>query len=187
MTPLPLGILALAGVTGGGAFDLLETTTLTTGAAPFTITGLDGYADYKHLQIRALLRTNLPGATDAALVNFNNSSGSETQHSLTGNGSSVSSAENNGYYTLRNVIPANTATAGNFAAVVIDFADYNNTSKNTTIRALSGFADGSNNQVGLFSGAWLSTANITEMSFRSGFGYEFVTGCRVSIYGIKGA
>ena len=60
MTPLPLGILALAGVTGGGpAYELLESTTLSSGASSVTFSGLSAYAtDYKHLQIRAVTQIN---------------------------------------------------------------------------------------------------------------------------------
>mgnify|MGYP003645637262 FL=1 len=61
MTPLPLGILALAGVTGGGAaYELLETTTLNSGASSITFSGLSAYSDFKHLQIRGTQRLTGP-------------------------------------------------------------------------------------------------------------------------------
>ena len=38
-----------------GAYDLLETTTLTSSASSVTFSGLGSYTDYKHLQIRMVI------------------------------------------------------------------------------------------------------------------------------------
>jgi hypothetical protein len=188
MTPLPLGILALAGAGGGGgAFDLLETTTLATSASSVTFSGLDTLAaGYKHLQIRAVTRANAPLSIKAAQLNFNGDTASNYAfHYLRGNGSSVSVDSNpnrafiRGWFSTGSTSPTNIYTAA-----VLDILDFNNSSKFTTTRSLEGNAGG-NNGIALWSGLWQSTAAITSIAITVDDAYDFIAGSRFSLIGVK--
>jgi len=161
------------------SYDLLETTTLTSSASSVTFSGLGSYTDYKHLQIRYLSRTNDIYDTFGIYLNSTNA---VRGHELRGTGSSVtSSARTNSRITenAKNSDPANA-----FAAGIIDILDFSDTSKNTTIRAISG--DGID-KVELGSALYNFTAAITEIKFDIDVGSgSFVTGSRFSLFGVKG-
>lgn len=78
---------------------------------------------------------------------------------------------------------SNDATSA-FCSGVTDFLDFASTSKNKTIRALTGVVS-SNKFVALWSGAWYNTNAITSMEVFSG-GTGWVAGSRFSLYGIRG-
>ena len=185
--PIPLGILAVAGAGagGGGAFDLLETTVLTTNTASVTFSSLGSYSDYKHLQIRAVAQfDDTSGALDTRL-RFNSDTGTNyNSHHLKGNGSAVSSYA----YTTSSQIwiddsTSNKSVAGSYGAFVIDILDFSNTSKFTTTRTLSGVAISGDNNILLQSGAWRNTAAVTSITWSADI--NFTSGSRFSLYGIK--
>ena len=161
------------------SYDLLETTTLASSASSVTFSGLGSYTDYKHLQVRYLSRTNDIYDTFGIYLNSTNA---VRGHELRGTGSSVtSSARTNSRITenAKNSDPANA-----FAAGIIDILDFSDTSKNTTIRAISG--DGID-KVELGSALYNFTAAITEIKFDIDVGSgSFVTGSRFSLFGVKG-
>jgi hypothetical protein len=184
--PIPLGILAVAGAGGAaaGAYDLLETVAPT---ADFTFTGLDSYSQYKHLQIRMMLRSTSAGDAIADMgIRFNNDTGANYfSHRLYGSGSTVTSSFgiSTTQLELSGVVVRTSATANAFTASVIDILDFNNASKNTTVRGLSGLSVSTDNSIRLFSGAWNNTAAVTSINIRGSGG--LATGCRVSLYGVK--
>jgi hypothetical protein len=188
MTPIPLGILALAGITGGGgAFDLLETTTLTSSASSVTFTGLGAYSDYKHLQIRAVGRTDADGSL---WVQLNNDTGSDyARHTLLGQGSSVISnaASSQGFINFNNVFVGNTEDANSsiFGSAVVDFLDFASASKKTTLRALGGSVHAGYTAINLSSGLWNNTASVTTIKLYYSAS-NFVSGTRFSLFGVKG-
>ena len=193
MTPLPLGILALAGVTGGGpAFDLLETTTLGSTTSSVTFSGLGSYSDYKHLQVRIIARNSLSAIGAAALkVDFNQvTSTSYSEHRLYAppfSGSTPRSAATADATSINfGTIPYNNSEAGAFGVSILDIYDFSQTTKYKTTRALSGLeADlGAEDRLQLASGSLRSTAAITEMKFTTDNG-SFVANTRISIYGVK--
>jgi hypothetical protein len=123
-------------------------------------------------------------------LNGNTSASSYAMHQIGGNGSivyteAVVSGNLGGIApTLRH--PTSTGTNGAFAAGVIDLLDAYSTTKNTTIRTLQGVPQTSN-VVALSSGVFLSTSSITSIGFAvQGGNGSYVSGCRFSIYGIKG-
>ena len=191
--PIPLGILAVAGAgaAGGGAYDLLETTLISTNTASVTFSNLNTYSAYKHLQIRAVARTARTAfSLDAIDLQFNGDTANNyAWHSLVGNGSSVTSfaaptSLNPSAMTVAQ-ISSNLAPSGAFGAGVIDILDFSNTSKNTTIRSLAGyFSDSSRREISLRSGVWLNTAAVTSLTLK-GQSDSFVSGTRFSLYGIK--
>ena len=190
MSLILLGILnsQAAAAGGAGAYDLLETQVLSSSAASVTFTGLDSYTDYKHLQVRYTARSD-----DGNTLYFraNGDSGSNySRHHLGTSGSSVSSGSGTSQTYVRAMFPlANTSNSTSiFGAGVMDILDFSNSSKNTTVRALSGTwqASGFNSGFYLNSGAWLNTNAVTSIQFIPSAG-NLVAGSRFSLFGIKGA
>jgi hypothetical protein len=189
MTPIPLGILALSGVFASGAFDLLETTTLTTSASSVTFSGLGAYSDYKHLQIRGVMRTVSSPFTESFGMRLNSRSTSgQYSHELSGNGSGVESLNRNeNFIKLAAYAPGGTATTGAFMPFVIDILDYSNSSKNTTIRSFSGYTESATpaRSVYLTSGLYALTTAITSIQIGAISGPFLASGSRFSLIGIK--
>jgi hypothetical protein len=183
MTPIPLGILALSGAFASGAYDLLETTTLTTNASSVTFSGLGAYSDYKHLQIRLVARNNLATNTGTMRITFNSdSSASYTAHRLRGTGSAVDSqAFTNQSSLFAGTIQGAISTSNVFSPMIIDILDFASTSKNTTIRTLNGHS----NFITLLSGLFFKTNAITSVNISPDTGNNFVPGSRFSLYGVK--
>ena len=189
MSLVLLGILnsQAAGVSAG-AYDLLETQVLASSAASVTFTGLGSYTDYKHLQIRAVVRSvRTSVSNDQMLIRLNNdSTTSYAYHQLEGTGSTVSSFAGTSDDEIRSGMSAvDSESSGIFGATVIDILDFADTSKNTTIRGLTGVV-GSYKSVRLQSGLFAKTGAVTEIDIDQ-FGTEFVAGSRFSLYGIKAA
>ena len=183
MSLMLLGILNSQVSGGGGAFDLLETVTLTANSTLIDFSSIP--QDYKHLQIRATSRNTFANIEMA--IGFNSDTGNNyTQHYLSGNGSTVTSAGNTAQpYTLAGISARTAEAAGIFGLGVIDILDFTNTSKNTTMRALGGLHSAGNSYIQLRSGAWLNTSAISSVQIKV-FGQNFVAGSRFSLYGIKG-
>ena len=185
MTPLPLGILALSGVVAGGGFDLLETTTLTSSASSVTFSGLDAYSDYKHLQIRMTGRVDNTTAYNLYHMRLNGDSGSSySRHALIGTGSVVDPSGASTQTLMGvGVAPGSSVTSNVFNAAVIDILDFSS-SKNTTVRSLSGSAGGGLDSISLLSSAWYNTTAVTSIEiFRAS--YNFISGSRFSLIGVK--
>jgi len=189
MSLILLGILNSQAAAAGpaGAYDLLETTTLT-GSASVTFTGLDSYSDYKHLQVRYVargssgrlffVRTRLNGVTTASYSHHYLSK--EATDPLISSGAGSSSE-----ITYGGMVSGSTNVANAYGAGVLDILDFSNSSKNTTVRSFSGVAGSSELEsvIMLGSGALYSTAAITQIDFYG----TYLSGSRFSLYGIKGA
>ena len=184
-----LGILNSQAAGGGaGAYDLLETTTLTSSASSVTFSGLGSYSDYAHLQIRAVAHSTNPSSSGFLQCQVNDDTGANyTRHQLRGSGSSVSSFGNTGNNQAEiGGISADNAQADSFTGFVMDILDFSSTNKNTTIRSLNGFANSANNFIYLMSNLYVSTNAITKIKFMDN-SFDLSAGTRFSLYGIKGA
>jgi hypothetical protein len=166
-----------------GAFDLLETTTLTSSASSVTFSGLDAYSGYKHLQIRMVVQSN-NGATMWMRINADSGTNYST-HYLSGQGSSVSSSSFTGsdliYITPGGAVSA-AVNANAFTANVMDILDFSSANKNTTIRSL--FGNDINPRITFLSGLWNSTSAVTSLELSS-YATGFSIGSRFSLYGVK--
>jgi len=188
---IPLGILAAAGgaVASAGSYDLLATEILTSSQSSVTFSSLNSTygADYEHLQIRMVGRSDRISDDENLRIRFNADSGSNyANHYLQGNGSSVSSGSevsNTGMWARS--LTASSSNSGSFGVFVIDILDAFKTSKNTTVRTLGGSTD--DDFIGLSSGVWLNTAALTSIELGTQFSNDLVTGSRFSIYGIRKA
>jgi hypothetical protein len=186
--PIPLGILAAAGVrASAGTYELIETITVGSGgAASVTFSNLNTYSTtYQHLQIRAVGRSSNNNNNDGIYLRFNGdaSTSNYRSHSLEGTGSAVQSFDDSfraGIHTY--ILTAATSTVNHFGAGVYDILDAYET-KNKTVRLLGGRT--SSNAIFLSSGVWLNTAAISSATLLPLFG-SFVQYSRFSIYGIRG-
>jgi hypothetical protein len=183
---IPLGFLASSGAGAASSYELLESTVLTSSQALVEFTNLTTkYAsDYQHLQIRMVSQT-LGGGDTALRFNGVTSSGSYKDHYLWGTGSAVQSGTvfTDKIYVGPNA--ENSSIADAFGAFVIDILDPFETTKNKTVKTLSGRVS-SGSIVGLFSGVFLSTASTTSLGVFQTSG-NIAAESRVSLYGIKGA
>lgn len=174
---------------GGGAtgFDLLESTILSSNASSVTFSNLNTYSDYKHLQIRAVMRTST--SSDGTHLVFNSdTTSSYSFHQLRASG------DGDVYYA-----PTNSAARievgqqidgdDTFAAwpAIVDIMDFANTSKNTTIRAYSNSSGFTAGIISYTSGVYRKTDAITSLTFSIPNALRpFGTNTRFSLYGMKG-
>ena len=188
MSLIPFGFWAASGAGGGvAAYDLLETTTLTSTASSVTFSGLGSYSDYAHLQIRMIVRSAWDNVSETLRPQLNADSGENyARHYLAGNGSSVNSgAQAPKEYFARPVISAAQSPTGQFTPIIFDILDFSSSSKNSTARVFSGHPSGNKN-VALESGLWINTDAITSFRVQPDTNANFVAGCRFSIFGLKG-
>jgi len=182
---IPFGVLSAAGAeVEAGAFELIATTILGSSTPSVTFSNLGDYSStYKHLQIRMTSRDDIGGTVQNFEFAINGVAGtSYATHYLIGNGSTVASSADISQAFHRVGVSASTgATANAFAATVIDVLDPYSTTKNTTVRSLSGLGGTS---IRLISGLFNNTAAVA--SIRINNFSNFVAGSRFSIYGIKG-
>ena len=192
MLGFPLGILSAAGAggvpAGASDYELLETAILVSNTGSVTFSSLGTYsATYKHLQIRFTARTTT-STGDNLFIRMNGVTTSNySSHTLRGNGTSVTSTgyANESQIFFDGGMPGSNAASNIYSGAVIDFLDAFSTTKNKTTRAFNGFTSAASNQtwVNLNSGVWRDTSALTSITLT---GATFVTGCRFSLYGIKG-
>lgn len=145
---------------------------------------------FKHLQLRGIVRSTNAAFWGGLYATFNSdSTSSYSNHHLVGNGSSASSSANANETGIS--IPfasvGTSATAGIFGSFVMDVLDYNNTNKFKTTRTLNGRdlnGGGSEDRIGLSSGAWRSSSAITSIALTFAT-TDFVTGTSFALYGVN--
>ena len=146
---------------------------------------------YKHLQIRILTRGTVAQTEMQIMTQLNNDTGSNyAYHGLRGDGSNPYSYGGNSVSNIYGMcrFSAASATTGNFGAGIIDILDYSSTSKNKTIRAISGTDNnGSTGQIYFTSGLWLGTSAVSSIKFEVQDGGGFAINTSFALYGIKGA
>lgn len=189
MSLILLGILNSQAAAAGGAeaYDLLETVEVSSAASEVTFSGLGSYSDYKHLQLRMVVRADRLASQGAVYAQYNGdtTTSNYTTHYLYGSGSSVSSNQ----LTIPQwiVAPAASDTAtDSFSATIVDILDFSNTNKYTTSRSLTGHKSALAQGIRIFSSLWMNTATVTSIRLYP-VTDNFEVGSRLSLYGIKGA
>jgi len=179
---IPLGFWAASGAGNPGAYELISTTVLSSTTANVNFASIPN--TYKHLQLRWVAR-DLTNSGDF-YFQFNSDGGSNyTGHRLIAGTSGVSSNANVPTTVIYNGLAANSSDAtGAFATGISDILDYGSTSKNKTVRSLTGVVS-SNIYIAMRSGAWLNTSAVTSLNMIAGGG-GFISGSRFSLYGIRG-
>jgi hypothetical protein len=183
-----LGIIASSIPKVTSSYESIATTTVSTAVSSITFSSIPG--TFKHLQIRANVRTDRSANQfDATLIRLNSDTGSNyVYHRLFGASGTVTSdastSQTSGY---AGATMGGGGIANAFSSFVVDVLDYENTNKNTTFRSLSGRenndADGS---VVLASSLWLNTSAITSITLRPSAGPNFVQYSSFALYGVKG-
>ena len=168
-------------------FDLLETTNISTDTASVTLSGLSAYSDYKHLQIRAVVKGNANNFGNSYIaLTFNGVTSGYSRHRLEADGSSVSASGTGsapGIYLNDATAESNSSYAGVFGASITDILDFSNPYKNTTVRSLTGSIM-QNKSINLNSGSYPALTAVTSLTLTKGNG-DFVSGSRFSLYGSK--
>ena len=147
---------------------------------------------YTSLQIRIMSKDTYSTSALASqnLIQFNSDTAANyAYHTLTGNGTAAAAG---GTTAASNMIAfgnADSATGqtSTFGAAIIDIQDYNLTSKNKTIRTLSGAnwnTTSTNQRIALTSGLWLSTAAVTSITILKDL-TAFAAGSTFALYGMK--
>lgn len=167
---------------------LIQTVLLTQNEPTVTFSNLGDYSGiYQHLQLVIVAKSTRADTDGSAYLQFNGDSGTNyNSHYLRGNGSAVesgayTSSNNNGVFLYQG-LPGNTNAANSFGGLIIDILDPFKTTKNTTVKALTGFT-GSLNRIFLQSGAWRNTASITSITLDDFYG-DFAQYSRFSLYGV---
>ena len=191
MTLSALGIFSAAGA-GGAAFssdyELIETQILGSSQASVVFSSLGTYSStYKHLQIRAVPRSDRADTDDVLFARVNGDTGSSYMyHLLFGDGASVSSsAAGIGAEKMElGRVAGGSNASGIYGQNVIDVLDAFSATKYKTFRSLAGLNRATTPYVILYSGVRFNTASISSISlFSQG---NLVAGSRFSLYGIKG-
>ena len=140
---------------------------------------------YKHLQLRCSALTTTGGKVMVMKLNSDNGS-NYTSHILQGNGSAASAAGFTGNSFARFFGLGHGTSTTNPAGSIVDLLDYTNTSKNKTLRALSGSDFNGSGEVTLESALWLNTNAISSIQIVTNDGTNYAQYSRFSLYGIKG-
>jgi hypothetical protein len=164
-----------------GAYDALATVTVPSGGvASVTFAGIP--SDYKHLQIRSIVRG---GSEAAVLASFNGLTGNG--HALYGNGS-IAGAYQETAGMMVGITPTSGSGSSVFSASVADVLDYSNVNKYKTTRALIGTerdVAGGNSYVFFQSSLWQYTAAVNSITLTINGGSSFAENSQFALYGVK--
>jgi hypothetical protein len=168
------------------AFESIATATGTGTSGTVTFSSIP--STYKHLQIRAIGRSDHAGSNVQLAMRFNSDTASNySTHNALGIGSgsgSTTGTANTNYIEVGQMAGA-TLTTSSYGVTIVDILDYQNTNKFKASRSLSGFDGNGSGQVLLSSGAWRSTSAVTTISLIAGAG-NWTTPSSFALYGIKG-
>ena len=170
-----------------GTFESIATATVdASGSSSITFSNIP--QNYTHLQLRATARSSQADQSDQIGVRFNSDSNANYAfHQVGANGSSVFSTGAGSQTTLVPIYITGSSSAANvFGSGIIDILDYSSTSKNKTIRAISGYDNNSLGYSLLRSGLWINTSAISTITCAPDSG-NFVQYSQFALYGIRGA
>ena len=173
-----------------GAYDALSTVTVgSTSVSSIEFAGIP--QGYKHLQIRATLKTNRATyGNDGLYLRVNGLSSNYGFHYVAGDGSAAS-ASGGGSQNQILLGWCGTNVSSAYGANIIDILDYSNTSKYKTVRNLGGVdingtIAGFGGVIALHSGASFTSTNaITSISFTSSNAANFEQYSQVTLYGVR--
>ena len=157
------------------------------GASTITFSSIP--STYKHLQIRAIVRSNyLSSSNQNAYIQFNGDTAANySYHELTGQGSTAGAGGSANVTGPRIINYATTVGLANtFGVGVVDILDYADTNKYKTYRSLNGNDQNGSGYVILFSGNWRSTSAISSIVIGDNGGGTFQQYSSFALYGVKG-
>lgn len=167
----------------GAMFPIAMVNVGSAGASSIDFTSIP--STYKHLQIRL---TSLLSAQDNIYMQVGAGSidtGSNyAWHELYGDGSSAAAGAGSNQSFIKASYQASTS-ANIVSVAVIDILDYASTSKNKTVRSLTGSDANGSGFIFLRSGLWRSTSALNAIKLYGQSG-SFNQYTQVALYGIKG-
>lgn len=171
------------------AYESIATTTVGSGGSS-SIAFSSIPSTYKHLQIRAITKTDGAGNgySIVAYANSDQTTANYYSHYLLGDGSSASAGNyqtTGGVYIIGSTTGAGTDSSW-FSPFVVDILDYQSTNKNKTFRYLTGQDRNGAGSITFGSGFWNSTTAISALTLYVNGG-NFVEKTKIALYGIKGA
>ena len=188
MSPI-LGIWGSKYTAVGNYYSIQTATVDSGGAATITFSSIP--QTYTHLQLRCLTRTARGvNYLTGVYMNFNSDSTAGhyyATHLLYGTGASAgATVDNSSTYTYAGYAASANQTANAFGTSIVDILDYTNTSKNKTVRVLSGVdINGVNGEMDFMSGLWIQTSAINSITLTLYTGANFSQYSSIALYGIK--
>jgi hypothetical protein len=147
---------------------------------------------YKHLQVRALIKSTTGGTDTWALstqayLNSDTTVANYAYHRIIGN--AATAADSGGANAIGTMgFTPGPGAADVFAPTIIDILDYANTNKYKTFRALSGSDDNAISNaafIGVLSQLWKNTAAVHTVQLQMSSG-SYAQYSHFALYGIKG-
>ena len=183
MSSWNMGLLGAVGVTLP-SFELIQTVNVSSTQTSVTFSNIPN--TYRHLQLRFVMRDGSSFSDSNTYMRLNGDTAANyANHNLWGTGASVVSGSGTSQNFINlGRIPTTSHTSGVFSPNIVDILDYTSTSKNKTIRALSGI-NSSFTDIQLRSGLWMNTAAITSITVLTSDSGP-TTSSRFSLYGIRG-
>lgn len=169
------------------SFESIATATGTGSSGTITFSSIP--STYKHLQVRLLLRGSATSTNYSAKFQLNGDTGNNyAYHILLGDGTSVSAtgSSSSGDMPIFRSASASYNT-GVMGVAIADIIDYASTTKNKTVKVLTGVDNNSTTggYISLNSGLWINTAAVNSLTITVGAN-TFTTATQVALYGIKG-
>jgi hypothetical protein len=170
-----------------GSYDAIATANGTGSSSTITFSSIPSI--YKHLQLRWIARDGRAIAEDTMNIQFNGDTTSSYMrfHILEGSGSAVSAAAGATSHTssILGYVAGTTAGTDVYGVGVTDILDYSNTNKNKTVRTLNGIDRNGAGYIVMWSGLWMKTDAINQISIITGTGTSWTTPTQFALYGIK--
>jgi hypothetical protein len=169
-----------------GAYDALTSIVVPSGGvSSITFNGIP--TTYKHLQIRGSVRSTKVDTSDMTWLTMNGdvNTANYISHSMSSTGSTNYAGVSTGDAYIRFTRMSAASNLSNvFSGFVLDVLDYNSSTKNKTIRSLSGYSTTSTDGWAYMgTGLWMSTSAMTTLSF--GCSNNFAEFSTISLYGVK--
>ena len=163
-----------------GAYDSLATVTLSATTASVTFAGIP--AGYKHLQIRGISKPSTSGDYDWSIQFNSDTSSNYSKHQVFGDGSTVYATGS----ASQTQIPGAFNQYTDFGGFIVDILDYQNTSKNKTVRTLTGVDRNGNGLIGMRSGYWNNTTAVSSIQIIPTSGSSGIAQySQFALYGVK--
>jgi hypothetical protein len=168
------------------SYESIATATGTGSSSTITFSSIP--SGFKHLQLRGYTYGSGGGASNARIT-FNSDSGSNyASHLIYGDGATVTATgAASQTFAWYSIYASSAGSANGIPVTIVDILDYGSTSKNKTIRALSGFDNNGSGRIYIYSGLWMSTSAITSIELKNEDASNWTTSTRYALYGIKEA
>ena len=192
MSPIPLGILAASGSGGAKAFDLLNTTILSSTATSVTF-DLSSFTDYEYFQFRIVAKANTGTGEFVAPYDMNvysgPSSGTYRQRHYNAASTPADVSLGDGYGYGQSISPSGTysVVSAFWSRIIFDWHPGSASIYPSAEGMVGPSSSGSINQTRTYRQASVKEALGRETEITFNLSQVFRIGCRFSVYGWKAA